>query len=572
MFFRFGQFVRNRKSKPLILFASLCSIALLSLFPTFMHGQWRANGVAVCDTSVNSGFYMIPQIASDDSGGAYVCWRDVRNGNSDIYAQRIGPDGRTLWPKNGIPIVDDTGHQAFPRIISDGYGGAYVAWEDSRSLTSTHIYSQRINRYGESLWQVNGVRVAEVGGLFISLADDKRGGLLIAWNSFVGDSSDVHVQRLDSLGNRVWPDSGVRISNRPAFVSANDVAVIEDGRGGGFVAWSEGESTYEKVYTQRIDSVGKVLWSANGIEISDSVRSLHPVVSSDLNGGIIISWASLSRIPGSNDAFIFAQRICQNGEIRWAGGGILIGDARGGGARRHTPDNQGGVFIGHSRWIQHLDSSGTKAWPDEGAQFTDASTGFSESHQVRHPDGGIWNFWTDFATGTGTDPDIYAQRISITGIPLLGLRGKPLCDAGGIQQNPRAVSDGRGGAIVVWDDLRNSDYSAVYAGKIDSAGLITTVKDGNNGHAIPEGPYLHQNYPNPFNPETHIAFSLPQRTHVKLNVRNILGQEIVTLIDDTKDSGNHELLFRGEDLTSGVYFYRLVAGNSVITRKMLLIR
>ncbi|MEX1138899.1 MAG: T9SS type A sorting domain-containing protein [Bacteroidota bacterium] len=125
---------------------------------------------------------------------------------------------------------------------------------------------------------------------------------------------------------------------------------------------------------------------------------------------------------------------------------------------------------------------------------------------------------------------------------------------------------------MVWDDLRNSDYSAVYAGKIDSAGLITTVKDGNNGHAIPEGPYLHQNYPNPFNPETHIAFSLPQRTHVKLNVRNILGQEIVTLIDDTKDSGNHELLFRGEDLTSGVYFYRLVAGNSVITRKMLLIR
>jgi hypothetical protein len=135
-------------------------------------GQWQANGVPVCDTSANRGFYMLPQIAPDGEGGAYVVWRDACNGDYDVYGQRIGPNGEMLWPRNGIPIVRAPNTQKFPRILGDAGGGAFIAWEDSRSDTSTYVYAQRINPRGESLWEAGGVRIAETPGLFISLAEE----------------------------------------------------------------------------------------------------------------------------------------------------------------------------------------------------------------------------------------------------------------------------------------------------------------------------------------------------------------------------------------------------------------
>ena len=88
---------------------------------------------------------------------------------------------------------------------------------------------------------------------------------------------------------------------------------------------------------------------------------------------------------------------------------------------------------------------------------------------------------------------------------------------------------------------------------------------------------LFQNYPNPFNPTTHIAFYLPTRERVTLVVYDIQGKRIKTLIDERMPHGHHLLAWDGTGLhggrvSSGVYFYRLEAGNSVITKKMLVMK
>jgi len=83
---------------------------------------------------------------------------------------------------------------------------------------------------------------------------------------------------------------------------------------------------------------------------------------------------------------------------------------------------------------------------------------------------------------------------------------------------------------------------------------------------------LFQNYPNPFNPTTQISFSIPQLIFVNLKVYDALGNEIMSLVNEEKPAGEYEVEFDGRELTSGIYFYRLKAGNHLETKKMLLLK
>jgi hypothetical protein len=89
---------------------------------------------------------------------------------------------------------------------------------------------------------------------------------------------------------------------------------------------------------------------------------------------------------------------------------------------------------------------------------------------------------------------------------------------------------------------------------------------------LPGSPVLFQNYPNPFNPGTIISYALPSRSDVTLAVYNTLGQRVAVLVRETQERGVHQVNFDGEGLASGVYFYRLQAGSSVTTNRMILVK
>lgn len=88
----------------------------------------------------------------------------------------------------------------------------------------------------------------------------------------------------------------------------------------------------------------------------------------------------------------------------------------------------------------------------------------------------------------------------------------------------------------------------------------------------PESFSLSQNFPNPFNPSTTITFSVPEKSNVSLQVYDLLGKEIATLMNEVKAAGNYTINFDASRLSSGVYYYRLVAGNFISVRKMNLIK
>jgi hypothetical protein len=109
------------------------------------------------------------------------------------------------------------------------------------------------------------------------------------------------------------------------------------------------------------------------------------------------------------------------------------------------------------------------------------------------------------------------------------------------------------------------------AGRLD---IVTDVKDDG---VVPLAFELDQNYPNPFNPQTTIAFSVPQVAHVRLVIFNLLGQRIVTLVDDILPPGRRQVVWYGRDqsgneVSSGIYFYHLSADEFTETRKMVLMK
>ncbi len=91
-------------------------------------------------------------------------------------------------------------------------------------------------------------------------------------------------------------------------------------------------------------------------------------------------------------------------------------------------------------------------------------------------------------------------------------------------------------------------------------------------NAVPVSYALAQNYPNPFNPSTEISYAIPADAHVTLTVYNLLGQEMVTLVDDTKNAGRHTISWNAADNASGVYFYRLQTDDFSATKKMVFMK
>ena len=131
--------------------------------------------------------------------------------------------------------------------------------------------------------------------------------------------------------------------------------------------------------------------------------------------------------------------------------------------------------------------------------------------------------------------------------------------------------------IVVF--IQDNQSKAVYQSEyITHTSIITDVEE--TGKNLQSAFTLYQNYPNPFNPTTTISYSIPNveaqhaasLQHVILKVYDILGNEVATLVNEQKSAGNYNVEFNANGLSSGLYFYKLTAGNHVATKKMLLLK
>lgn len=113
---------------------------------------------------------------------------------------------------------------------------------------------------------------------------------------------------------------------------------------------------------------------------------------------------------------------------------------------------------------------------------------------------------------------------------------------------------------------------ALYVELVDPATITVSTEEGRGNDELPNAFALEQNYPNPFNPTTNIDFALPNAADVQLTVYNMLGQKVATLVNERMQAGAHQVTFDASSIASGMYVYRIEAGNFVSTKKMMLIK
>lgn len=222
-------------------------------------------------------------------------------------------------------------------------------------------------------------------------------------------------------------------------------------------------------------------------------------------------------------------------------------------------------------------SGGNLAWSPNfntlpgGPYFTSGTTlpvqlaSFTASSQ---PSGSILLRWQ--TVSELNNYGFYVQR-KLAGEDIFGDIPNSFIPGGGTTVEPRSYSfvdaEPPAGSLVYRLRQVDLDGTVHYSPEI-----IATVITGVNDEGIPAEFALQQNYPNPFNPATTIRYALPEKSRTELTLFNSLGQTVMTLVDTEQEAGYYEVKLDGANLASGLYFFRMRAGNFVATKKMMFIK
>ncbi|NIM20118.1 MAG: T9SS type A sorting domain-containing protein [Candidatus Latescibacteria bacterium] len=455
----------SRKFDLLVVLVLLCSVVCFST----AQAQWTADGVPIIKgTDMKDSQVMV----SDGSGGAIIAWRDNRGTYTTIYTQRIDAMGNVLWVDSGVLAAIATVDHTYPQIISDGAGGAIVSWYQG-TAPEFDIYAQRIDFNGNTLWGPTGVAICTATNFqaYALLVPDGAGGAILTWRD--GRSLvdyDVYAQRIDTNGNVLWTPNGVAVCTTAG--DQQGPMLVSDGANGAIITWYDPRSGANNIYAQRVDGNGNALWTPDGIVVAPSpFEQMAPIPVTDGSGGAIIAWRD-----SRSGIDIYARRINSLGDTLWAAGGVAICAASGSQYNLDViPDGEGGAIMGWSDnrgvdrdiYAQSVDANGNVLWTTDGVAI---STAFDDQYYARlttDGSGGAIIIFDDYE-----DPDdsfIRGQHVDSLGNALWTAGGEAVTPSGidSWPENPALVSDDAGGAIITWLDWRNWTSTNIYAQRIE---------------------------------------------------------------------------------------------------------
>lgn len=537
---------------------------------------------------------------------ALVVWQDTRFANLgyQIFFQAIDSNSDVLWEDDGRAVTTLTGYDQdkhdFVVLPDDKF---VVVWEENRE-TNPRVYAQLIDAQGNRLWGNEGITITN--GQTIRQKDPKvsysNGSIIVGWSNLVNVNTPmgtqqiyyINGQKLDLSGNRLWGDNGVLVSHFAPQNQLNECqleAVVDR-----YFVWTktnvDSDSEFYltfNVWAKRVnDSNGLAAdgWSEYGVATSnyanyEDLKQYLPKAALTTDG-LFVEWLDF-RI--DNTKTLYGQMISPTSQILWNPSGVAMADY---GREQDDFALVGGEDItfmwkesvtgsNQDLAIQKYALNATPLWGPLGSFVIQRDSTQSSPALAKFSDGKYLTVWEDFYA---EDSDIFMKVIDSDGTIPTGI-GDLVCDEIKIQQYPHiamvvnnGVSTVTNKAFIIWSDGRPSGKTPIYGIYAQMFERLITSNDDNLAVNMAK---LHQNYPNPFNPETKISFDLKSKTKVSLEIYNLKGQKIRTLLNDNLTKGSHYAIWDGKDnqgldSASGVYIYRIKAGDYTQSKKMILMK
>ncbi len=588
---------------------------------------WSVNGVAV---HTSTPFSEEDQgVVGDGTGGAILLWK---NDLSEFRLTRVTSSGTVhpSWPADGL-LVGASDESSRSQLIADGAGGAYACWGHNE------LFLVRITSLGTIApgWATDGSLVtagASFHPLKLTLQEDRnsvdlvtagasspfkltlqedRNSVDVAWITFGIELRALRVTQAGSIASG-WPPGGVvlRSSN---FNSLSDLTVANGGSSGDAVfIWREDlpDPAGFQVYAQRLTPVGTIAagWPSLGWEVipgDGAALQAYP----DCDGGTTLSFRT--PFPPSG---LRAIRFTSTATVApgWPSTGVNLCSGPYSTVIPHAscPDGTGGVITAHARTT----GSGSSAVErlDVYAQCVRADGTVNQGFAGGTPAGS----GVELQLGPAT---VTFDSVTAAGETQLGLPSSAPAPPWNVRIVPAqppvyydvtttALFDGSVEICIAYDlsgglsgpegalELLHYDTAVQPPAWVNVTTSIDTVGDVICGSTFSLSPFivvemdptdvsdvlpsayrLFANVPNPFNPMTTIRYDLPKGEHVRLEVHDVGGRLVRTLVNRRVEAGRHEVVWRGlgadgRRVASGIYFYRLQAASFVTTRRMVLLK
>lgn len=571
---------------------SLSSILFFLHFTIAVFTQWNSNtgvNTLVCDTT---GEQSVTKLALCPDGTTYYSWFDNRGGSYAVYLQRLDANGVQMFPAAAILVSNNPQNSSLVDwdMIADNNNNAIITFTDIRNSGAINPFAYMVSPAGAMMWGANGVTLSDSVNSFQpnpKVVQTSDGNYVFIWRAGSGPQKFA-MQKLNSAGVKQWGAGPILFSSGtaenydwPSLVASDNgnVIIYWAGYMGNFLT-----AANYKLFTQKISPSGTRVWNAT----EDTVYSLgrvggfyQPRIFSDGNNGAIYCWRDDRNNTGVSTGFVQRKNTAGNFLFPVNGSPVstLAGNnhfdpvaaympATGETVAFFAETNGGQTQVGF--YGQKFSSNGTQMWGSSGIAYLPLGSNQAGVYSVLVKDTNAICYYNESQT-LGNNL-IKAFRVGKSGSYVWS--GNILTVSSILSPKIRlnAAINPAGMSIVSWQDRRN-DNGGVYTQNIKFDGtfgpLVGVININNSAPKVYE---LMQNYPNPFNPETRIRYSIISAGNVKLSVYDVLGNVVITPLNEKQDAGKYELVINTSQLSSGVYFYKIEAGGFTDTKKMVLVK